>query len=357
MKQTARTFVDSLFGNLAAGTRRIFSSGGYRGPVSDHFDGTRFHNARPIEHKLGDVVRWWRTRDNQPWQRVEHFDPPPPPPERVDYGLRITWINHATVLIQTAGLNILTDPIFAERASPVPWAGPRRYHPPGVAFDDLPTIDIVLISHAHYDHLDRQSVKRLVAGFDPLFVVPLGLDERLQRIGVQRVESRDWWQSMALSDNVRLTLTPAQHWSRRGVFDHDTTLWAGYWLDTPGGAVYFAGDTGMATHFNDIRQRLGAPRVALLPIGAYEPRWFMAQQHMNPADAVDAHQIMDAQQSIGIHFATFKLTDEGQHAPAEALAVARAAAGLDPKRFIVPEFGEAVDVASEMNGYLPPEAS
>ncbi|MES1951809.1 hypothetical protein S4A8_13184 [Salinisphaera sp. S4-8] len=336
MKQPLLTLTNRLIDRIA---------GGYRGRVSDHFDGRRFHNARPSTHSAGDLLRWWRNRENQPWQRVEHFAPPPAPPQRVDDGLRITWINHATVLIQTAGLNLLADPIFSERASPLSWAGPRRYHPPGVAFNDLPPIDIVAISHAHYDHLDRASVARLVARFDPHFVVPLGVDGYLARFGAQRITCGDWWQDVELNDRLRLTVTPAQHWSRRGLLDRNRSLWAGFWFDTPAGAVYFAGDTGMGPHFGTIRERLGAPRVALLPIGAYEPRWFMAQQHMNPADAVDAHQILDAQQSIGIHFATFKLTDEGQAEPARALARARDAAGLNTDRFIVPTFGQALAIA------------
>lgn len=335
MKHTLRILTQRLLPNINAGDR---------GPTSDHFDGRRFYNPSPIRHSACDLLRWWRERDSQPWQRVEHFEPPPAPPQRLEHGLRITWINHATLLIQTAGLNILTDPIFSERASPLSWAGPRRYHPPGVAFDALPAIDIVAVSHAHYDHLDRISIKRLIARFDPLFVVPLGLDAPIKRFGGRRVVSRDWWQGLDLNERVRVTPTPARHWSRRGLFDRNRSLWAGFWFDTPAGAVYFAGDTGMGSHFQAIRQKLGAPRIALLPIGAYEPRWFMAPQHMNPADAVEAHQLLGADQSIGIHFATFKLTDEGQHAPAAALARARSEAGLAAERFIAPAFGQAVSI-------------
>ena len=337
---------------LRALTRRILPANeeGYRGPVSDHFDGRRFHNPSPIRHRPGDLLSWWRNRDSQPWQRIEHFDPPPSPAQCVDDGVCITWINHATVLVQTAGLNILTDPIFSQRASPLSWAGPRRYHPPGVAFDALPPIHVVAISHAHYDHLDRASIRRLIARFDPLFVVPLGLEACIHRFGGRRVVSRDWWQGLDLSARVRVTLTPARHWSRRGLFDRNRSLWAGFWFDTPAGPIYFAGDTGMGSHFQAIRQRLGAPRIALLPIGAYEPRWFMAPQHMNPGDAVEAHQRLGACQSVGIHFATFKLTDEGQHAPATALASARAAAGLAAEHFIVPAFGQSLHFESNTTG-------
>jgi len=308
------------------------------GPITDHFDGERFYNERPIKHSFKDFRCWVRTREHNPWERITGFVPPAPPPQRVD-DLRVSWIGHATVLIQTAGLNILTDPIFSDRIGPIPGFGPRRYHPPGVAFDDLPPIDAVLISHAHYDHLDRPTLRRLVARFDPLIVAGLGLRRLLKTTGTRRVVTADWWQDVTLSDTVQTTLTPARHWSRRGLFDRNRSLWAGFWLHTPAGAVYFAGDTGMAPHFDAIRQQLGRPRVALLPIGAYEPRWFMAQQHMNPEEAVTAHQILGAEHSIGIHFATFKLSDEAKLAPVTALDDARKAASVTPQAFLAPAFG------------------
>lgn len=315
---------------------------GYKGPVSDHFDGERFHNAAPIEHDFGDLWRWLRTRDNQPWERIETFDAPPPPPAHVTDGLRITWINHATVLIQVDGANILTDPVFSERVSPVSWFGPRRYHPPGVAFDHLPPIDVVLISHAHYDHLDKASIQRLARRFSPLFVAGLGLADWLKDAGAARVATLDWWEAIDVpGGSLRLTAAPAQHWSRRGLFDRNRTLWASYWIDTPSGDVYFAGDTGIAPHFDAIRTRLGTPRVALLPIGAYEPRWFMSQQHMNPNDAVTAHQRLGATHSIGIHFATFKLSDEARFAPVDDLTHARDKAGIGAAEFWAPTFGGA----------------
>ncbi|GAB3682330.1 MBL fold metallo-hydrolase [Salinisphaera aquimarina] len=328
---------------LLLGLAALFGVGctstGYQGPVSDHFDGHRFHNAEPIEHGFGDLLRWMRTRENHPWQRVSGFAPPPPPPARVNDGLRITWINHATVLIQVAGVNILTDPVFSERVSPLPGFGPRRYHPPGVAFDNLPPVDVVLISHAHYDHLDRASIKRLASRFDPLFVTGLGLADWFAGTGARHVVTADWWQQVALPGQLSLTVTPARHWTRRGLGDRNRTLWASYWIDTPAGGVYFAGDTGAGPHFGAIRARLGSPRVALLPIGAYEPRWFMAQQHMNPADAVQAHRQLGAAHSVGIHFATFKLSDEARFAPVDDLAQALSQAGLTRHDFWAPAFG------------------
>lgn len=325
---------------IAAVTTAGCGAHGYKGPVSDHFDGSRFHNDEPIDHGFDDLWRWMTTRDNQPWTAVEQFNAPTPPPARVAQGLLVTWINHSTVLIQADGVNILTDPVFSERVSPVQWFGPRRYHPPGVAFEDLPTIDVVLISHAHYDHLDRPSVMRLARRFNPLFIAGLGLERWLQDAGAQRVATGDWWDTIALPGNLQLTVTPARHWSRRGIFDRNRTLWTSYWVDTAAGGVYFAGDTGLAPHFRHIHERLGSPRVSLLPIGAYEPRWFMRQQHMNPADAVEAHRQLGSRQSIGIHFATFKLSDEARFAPVDDLASARENAGLEGEDFWAPAFGE-----------------
>lgn len=315
----------------------------YHGPASDHFDGSRFFNPQPITHRFSDLRCWWRTREHNPWTRITDFAAPPAPADRVD-GLRITWINHATVLIQAGGCNIITDPVFSARVGPFSRLGPRRYHPPGVAFDDLPPIDVVLVSHAHYDHLDQASIRRLAGRFDPLFVGGLGLDRPLRAASARRIHTVDWWQAHAFAPKLRVVATPARHWSRRGVLDRNRSLWVGYWLETPSGNVFFAGDTGFATHFSAIRQRLGAPRAALLPIGAYAPRWFMAPQHMNPAEAVEAHRVLGATQSIGIHFATFKLSDEGQHAPEAELNTARAAARLAPAAFVVPRFGQGFDL-------------
>lgn len=309
------------------------------GPVSDHFDGQRFFNPEPIVHRRGDLMRWLRTRRSIPWRPVTDFTPPPPPPAHSS-ALRVTWINHATVLIQVNGVNMITDPVFSPRVSPFRILGPRRYHPPGVAFESLPAIDCVLISHAHYDHLDRATVGRLGERDNPLFVAGLGLRHWLDKAGARRVETLDWWQSTPIGASIRVTGVPARHWSQRGIRDRNRSLWLGFWVTTPFGDIYFAGDTGMGEHFAAIRARLGAPRLALLPIGAYEPRWFMAPQHMNPADAVAAHRILAAQRSLGIHFGTFKLSDESRLAPVKALASAREAAGLDAETFTAPAFGE-----------------
>ena len=308
---------------------------------SDHFDGRRFFNPGVVARKRrrGDLLRWLAARESTPWPRTTTFSPPPAPPAHSDT-LRITWINHATVLVQAGGHNLIADPVYADAVSPLGRYGPRRSHPPGVAFDALPRVDTVLISHAHYDHLDHPTVKRLIARDDPAFVAGLGLARWLERAGARRIQTLDWWQQYAIGHDLTVIATPARHWSRRGAFDRNRSLWLGYWIETPAGSAYFAGDTGMGDHFETIRARLGAPRVALLPIGAYEPRWFMAAQHMNPADAVEAHRVLGAESSIGIHFATFKLTNEGQFAPVADLARAREAVGISAEAFVAPNFGE-----------------
>lgn len=310
-------------------------------PVSDHCDGRVFFNPEPVDHNLRDFLYWRRTRQPEPWQRITDFTPAPAPPKRVD-SMRITWVNHASVLIQCAGLNVLTDPIWSKWAAPLPGLGVQRFHPPGIRFDDLPPIDTVLINHAHYDHLDHPTVRRLIKAHNPAFVVPLGLTAWFSRHGAQQVTALDWWQKLALSPQLAVHATPARHWTSRAVIDQNQSLWCGYYLETPDGGIYFAGDTGMTRYFATIRQHLGAPRIALLPIGAYEPRWFMQQQHMNPAEAVTAHQMLEAGRSIAIHFGTFNLADEGQHEPERALASARQQADVPADRFVVPAFGASV---------------
>ena len=331
---------------VVAGFGYLLSGPHYRGPVSDHFDGRRFYNPSGIHHRsFGEFANWMLNRKPGVWRDWTSTPPGPPPPRRVTGGrLRVTFVNHATTLLQVDGLNILTDPIWSARASPFDWIGPRRVRPPGIRFQDLPPIDVVLISHNHYDHLDLSTLARLARTHDPLFVTGLGNGALLEAHGIHKIRELDWWQSLRLDKDIVLHMTPAQHFSARGLFDRDATLWGGYYLAAPSGKIFFAGDTGMGPHFAQIRKRYGPPRLALLPIGAFRPVWFMARVHLSPADAVAAHKILGAGTSLGIHYGTFRLADDGQDEPRLKLAEALRASPAPKPRFWTLDFGEGRDV-------------
>lgn len=252
----------------------------------------------------------------------------------------ITFVNHASFLIQTGGITILTDPVWSERASPFRRIGPRRVRAPGVAFEDLPTIDMVLLSHNHYDHLDVATLTRLRQRFAPTVLAAAGDARIVGPIGFEDVRELDWWDEIQFDDTLNVTFVPAQHFSARGLFDRQKSLWGGYVIGSRGRRVYFAGDTGYSTHFSDIRNRLGAPDIAMLGIGAYEPRWFMKPIHMNPAEAVYAHQDLGSKQSIGMHFGTFQLTAEAIDEPKADLKRALAENGIPEIEFITLQEGE-----------------
>ena len=311
--------------------------------MSDHFDGRRFFNPEVSTDRSFAEIRRWRRGERSLWpERVENrrYDPPP---AAVGPGeLVATFIGQATFLLQLDSINILTDPVFSDRASPFGRTGPKRVRDPGVALEDLPPIHLVLLSHNHYDHMDLPSLRRLKRRWDPLILTGLGNGRYLARRGLGRCEEFDWWDSSRPRPGVTVTFVPAQHWSRRGLFDLRRTLWGGFLIETSSARVYFAGDTGYPAQFRAIRERLGAPDLALLPIGAYEPRWFMAAQHMNPEEAVLAHLDLGARLSVAMHFGTFQLTDEAIDAPVEALAAARARHGVPPEAFRVLDFGESL---------------
>ncbi len=275
-----------------------------------------------------------------PWPA--HIDEPPQRPPALDGATAvITFIGHATFLIQTSAGNILTHPMYSPRAGPFGLLGPRRVRNPGVRFDDLPAIAMVLLSHNHYDHCDLPTLRTLAQRFDPVVITPLGNGALVRSCGIRRVEELDWWQDATIS-TLPITLTPAQHFSARGPFDRNRALWAGFMLTVGGVHVYFAGDSGYAPFFRDIRQRLAPIDLALLPIGAYEPRWFMKAVHMNPAEAVQAHLDLGASASIGMHFGTFQLTAEGIDEPQRALADAGRASHITPSQFRTLRFGESM---------------
>jgi L-ascorbate metabolism protein UlaG (beta-lactamase superfamily) len=328
---------------VGAGGCCLYSARGWRGPASEHFDGARFINPDAPTSRRGllDFLHWRLTRVPEPWPDWVEASPGPPPPRRVGPGeLRVTFIGHATVLVQLDGLNVLTDPVWSDAVGPDGLAVVSRRRPPGLRFEDLPPIDLVLISHDHYDHLDMPTLLRLQRAFAPRFAAGLGTRDLLTRAGIAKARDFDWWDSARISERVRLIAVPAQHFSMRGICDRDAVLWTAFVLESPAGRVYFGGDTGYGPHFEAARRRLGPMRLALLPIGAYLPRDFMSLVHLDPWEAVAAHLDLGAEQSLGIHWGTFAQTDEGMYTPQRDLDAALREAGLDATRFFTLGFGE-----------------
>jgi L-ascorbate metabolism protein UlaG (beta-lactamase superfamily) len=314
----------------------------YSGPVSDHFNGERFfdpHGVPPRSRRELNrwlVDRYWRgTRAKWPaWTPSPFADRPPP---RVDGGAcRISYVGHASFLLQIAGLNMLLDPVWSMRASPFRRVGPKRVNDPGIAFADLPPIDVVLVSHAHYDHLDVATLSRLADAHRPRVIAPLGNDA-IMRTHDKAIaaEGYDWHDRVEVGRDAAVTLVPTRHWSARNLSDRNMSLWASFVIEAPAGRIYFVGDSsyGEGGHFRDARKRYGPFKLALLPIGAYEPRWFMADQHMNPAESVKAFVDCGAERALGHHYGTFQLTDEAIDAPLVALAEALRAADIPAERF------------------------
>ena len=309
----------------------------YDGPVSDHFDGERFFNPGKADNKpFSRALKWYATRKRKPWPAFSELPHTDKPPRRVEgNGLRVGFVGHATLFIQTQGLNILTDPIWSERASPFTWTGPKRVHPPGIRFDDLPPIDVVLISHNHYDHLDLATVAELSRRDQPLIIVPLGNDRIIRgRIPGARIEARDWGGQVAVAPGLTVHLEPMHHWSARGPWDRNRALWSAFVLATPGGAVYFAGDSayGDGDNFRATAAKHGPFRLAVLPIGSYEPRWFMAGNHMNPAETVRAWHDLGRPPVLPTHYAMFQLADTGYETPLCDLRAAMQAAAVPEGR-------------------------
>ncbi|UXY17139.1 MBL fold metallo-hydrolase [Chitiniphilus purpureus] len=268
------------------------------------------------------------------------------------HDLQLTWIGHASALIQIGGRNILADPVFGERASPLPVAGPKRYSKPGLSLAQLPPIHYVVISHNHYDHLERETVEQL--GDSVQWLVPLGLKAWFNDLGVTRVVELDWWQQAALG-GVQFTLTPTQHWSRRGFGDTNATLWGSWVVEAGGRKVWFGGDTGYAQPlFQEIGRRLGPFDLALIPIGGYGPRWFMQEKHADPDDAVRIHQDLGARYSIGIHWGTFILTSEPVEEPPQLLAQALARYGVPQDRFLVLQPGQTWALRTQTTAQAQP---
>lgn len=344
---------------LVASMTQANADNPYYDPAKLHHtpEGFRNNYSDGVVKPLGHLLRWQ-------WEAYRDGNPKPaqaPTPQVVPdlpllQGYRagspptVTWIGHATLLVQAGGLSVLTDPVFSERASPLQIMGPKRAQPPGVALDDLPPIDVVVTSHNHYDHLDRSSVALLHArsGGKTLFLVPLGLKPWMEKLGITQVVELDWWQHHTVA-GVEFHLTPVQHWSARGLGDRSETLWGGWAVLGTDLHWYFGGDTGYSKDFVDTRTHFaerqsaeqgGGFDLALLPIGAYAPRWFMREQHANPEEAVQIHLDLGAKRSVGMHWGTFALTDEPLDQPPIDLAQARVAKGISEETFSVLKVGE-----------------
>ena len=258
-------------------------------------------------------------------------------PDQINYAV---WVGHATYLINNGDINILTDPIFSKRASPIGFAGPKRMIPPAMQLNDLPKIDAVVVSHNHYDHFDIWSLKKLYKlNPETIFMIPVGDKKKLIKAGIKNVVEMNWWESLKVS-NTTFHFTPVQHWSKRGLFDRNKSLWGGWFMQTDALALYHAGDTGYSNDFKTTYERLGAPDYSFIPIGAYDPRWFMKDSHVNPEEAVQIALDLKTSHSFGMHWGTFILTDEPVLEPPVRLERALIDQNLEPDFFRSPKPGE-----------------
>ena len=328
---------------------RAISAPLYKGPISDHFDGKQFFN--PSGHNASgfkEVVKWQSDpkREKKPWTLVQNPSfGDKPTPSVADGDMRVTYIGHSTVLIQMDGINILTDPVWYERTSPVQWAGPKRVKPAGIKMADLPPIHLILQSHNHWDHLDIVNLPKIYERDKPLIITSLGVSQFLKQHGMDNSVDMDWWDEYSLknvgdTEGVTITCLPAQHFSGRGIKDRNATLWSGFMISSKtSGNVYFAGDSGYATFFKQIGDRFGKIRLALIPIGAYKPEWFMGNIHCSPSEAVQIHHDVNAEKSLAIHHSTFPLADDGQREPIDELEKALVLRGMSNDDFFVLEEG------------------
>jgi L-ascorbate metabolism protein UlaG (beta-lactamase superfamily) len=313
-------------------------------PPSDHFDGSRYHNrASGSGYSLWQEIKigWELRTKKKNWPARFETTPYRAPEERVFHGIRVLWIGHSTTLIQTPRLNIITDPILFDSIGPSVF-GLNTVTNPGLIIETLPPIDLILISHNHYDHLDLRSLHALIdrqRTAPPRILVGRGAGPLLKNAGLSSYAELDWDESFSVKD-ARVYFLEALHTSRRGGWDTNKTLWGSFLIDSPEGRIYFAGDSAYGTHFRTIYEKFGAPRVSLLPIGAYEPRWFMYRMHMNPDEAVRAHLDLHSQSSIGIHFGLIDNAGESYDAPVNDLIAARRAHGVDGTNFVAPHYGQ-----------------
>ena len=256
----------------------------------------------------------------------------------------MVWIGHATYLINKDGLTILTDPVFSKRASPVRFAGPKRLIPPAIPIDKLPKIDVITVSHNHYDHLDLRSLKKIYkANPNAIFLVPKGDKRRLERRGIENVIEFLWWEEIEIKGS-KFTFTPVQHWSARGIADRNKSLWGGWFMNLKTETIYHAGDTGYSKDFIETKKRLGSPSISLTPVGAYAPRWFMKTNHVNPPEAIQIAIDLESERNFGMHWGTFQLTDEEILEPPKLLKESLRDQGLPDNFFNILRPGQIVEI-------------
>lgn len=310
-----------------------------------NFDGRAFQNQFPEaqqDNSFFHLLKWLTSGQSKPWARfVDDNLVPDLSGVSRSGSAKITFVNHATAFIQTADLSVVTDPVFSRRVSPFRWMGPQRRRHPGIALDRLPRVDAVVVSHNHYDHMDLQSLAAIQLKHAPQFIVPLGNRRHLSRIRGAKIIELDWWQQASIGNSV-ITLVPMQHWSLRGLSRRRAALWGGFVFQSSGLKILFSGDSGYNLHFKAIRENFGPLDVSLIPIGAYEPRWFMKKFHMNPPDAVKAHLDLKSALSVAMHFGTFKLSDEGMDDPVDELKRALLDEMIEPSKFHIPKNGETI---------------
>ncbi len=318
----------------------FLSGGNYTGPVSAHFNGKRFKNPSGRDaNSFKDVGKYIKDRKPDAWSYnkeayVRQEELPNAKAEEIQY----LFVNHSTFLIQHQGHNILTDPIWSKRCSPFQFAGPKRFRPPGLEFSYLPSIDLVLISHNHYDHLDKNTIKALNKNHNPTYLVPLGVDKIMKKWGCENVISLDWWQNKKV-DNLEITAIPANHFSSRGTFDRNTTLWCGYVIKSDNKTIYYVGDTGYGPNFGLVKEKFPPIDLSFIPIGAFRPEWFMGPIHVTPEEGIKIHLDVASKKSVAMHFGTFPLADDNSQRAISRLRSELDRLAISESEFSVPQEG------------------
>ena len=330
-----------IFISLFISIGYLLSTKAYKGPVSDHFNGRRFQNpSRKSAKGFASVFKYVRTRKPDKWvENYETFTRTEPVPQPDPAVIQYTFVNHSSFLIQHNGLNILTDPIWSKRCSPFQWGGPKRMRPPGLSFDALPNIDVVIITHNHYDHLDKNTIININKTHSPLYITSAGVGHYLKSIGCENIIELDWWQAHDVN-GTSFKAVPANHFSSRGTFDRNTSLWSGFVIRSDKKSMYYLGDSGYSDIFKEIGKREGPFDLSFIPIGAYMPRWFMSPIHISPDESVLVHKDVQSKKSIAMHFGTFPLADDNPERSQQELMKALEKQDLSDQEFMIPDEGE-----------------